>query len=89
MELLKLLESEEKKEGCKIGYLIFCSRSGDWFWKKNFIDEDMNKPDTPDGMIKDLIHDSELSDEEIKELIEDKVLYRQSCCDTYYAVEVY
>ena len=49
----------------------------------------MNTPDHPEGMIKDLINEGGLSDEQLTDLIEDKYLITQSCCDTYYAVEVY
>ena len=67
MDLQELLKEEEKTEGCKMGYVMGCYRSGDQYWNKDFIDPRMNTPD----------------------LIEDKYLITQSCCDTYYAVEVY
>jgi len=89
MDLRKLLKEEEETEGCKMGYVIGCHRSGDQYWKKNFIDPDMNKPDTPEGMIIDLIEEGSISDEDLKDLIKDKYLFTNSCCNTYYAVEVY
>jgi hypothetical protein len=89
MNLHKLLKEEEKKEGCKMGYVMGCYRSGDQYWKKNFIDPRMNTLETPEGMIKDLIDEGELSEEQLIDLIEDKYLITRSCCNTYYAVEVY
>ena len=83
MDLLKLLEEEEKFQGVKMGYKVFCYRSGDWFWKCDFGDNYF------DGMIEDLILEKKLTEGEIKELIEDKVLRRNACCDTYYAIAVY
>ena len=89
MDLLKLLKEEEEREGCKMGYVMGCFRSGDQYWKKDFKDQRMNTPDKPEGMIIDLIENEELSEEQLIDLIEDKYLITQSCCDTYYAVEVY
>ena len=89
MDLQELLKEEEEREGCKIGYVMGCYRSGDQYWKKDFIDPRMNTPDQPEGMIKDLIDEEELSEEQLIELIGDKYLTTQSCCNTYYAVEVY
>mgnify|MGYP003638158351 CR=1 FL=1 len=89
MDLQELLKEEEKTEGCKMGYVMGCYRSGDQYWNKDFIDPRMNTPDHPEGMIKDLINEGGLSDEQLTDLIEDKYLITQSCCDTYYAVEVY
>ena len=40
-------------------------------------------------MIVDLIENEELNEDQLIDLIEDKYLITQSCCDTYYAVEVY
>lgn len=83
MDLRKLLKEEERTEGVKMGYYKFCSRSLDWFWKCELGDNSY------DGMILDLIKGDSLSKEEIRELIEDKVLTRDTCCDTYYAIAVY
>jgi len=84
MELLELLRKEEELQGVKMGYVKYCSRSGDWFWKCEFGDNQQ------DGMIEDLIGSNKLTDEELEELIEFKCLtHAPSCCDSYYAVAVY
>ena len=72
-----------------MGYVMGCFRSGDQYWKKDFIDPQMNIPDKPEGMIVDLIENEELNEQQLIDLIEDKYLITQNCCDTYYAVEVY
>jgi len=84
MDLLKLLKEEEDQEGVKMGYLISCFRSGDRHWKVKDFGDNWNE-----GMVKDLIDEDTLTKEEIIELIEDKIVFRNSCCDTYYAVAVY
>ena len=84
MDLQKLLKEEEKYNGVKMGYIKGCSRSGDWYWKNEFW------KGMEDGMIIDLIDSGDLNNEQLEDLIECKSsTHCPSCCDSYFAIEVY
>lgn len=86
MDLLELLEEEEKKIGFRLGYSSFCSRGG----RTGDFELNIGKHVIWDGWIKTLIEEKDergIEVEQLEDLISMKYVYHApECCDSFQAV---